>query len=134
MTYAEELDALMAGTLTAAGFGHGNHVGVAFEALKKFDFFKSYEVLAEGLSGVASRAGVPEKFSATVTFAYLSAIAERMAKGTYATGEAFLAANPDLLGRDFLAGLYSPDRLASALARNLPLLPDLPSHRPKARV
>lgn len=82
----------------------------------------AYEKLGMELT---KRAGVPEKSSATVTFAFLSAIAERKANGVFTSAEDFVARNPDLLSRDFLEKLYSPARLANPLARYMPLLPDL---------
>lgn len=134
MNFAAELDALIAGTLDPAGFRHETHIAVAFEALERFDFFKAYAVLSDGLNQAARRAGVPHRFSATVTFAFLSEIAERRAQAAYADAASFVAENPDLASRTFLTSRYSPARLDSQLARTVPLLPDLPSHPGVARV
>ncbi|MGI9395570.1 MAG: hypothetical protein ACR2OY_13050 [Boseongicola sp.] len=78
---------------------------------------------ASGLISLTERAGVPEKFNATITMASMSLIAERAATGEYTDAEAFLSANYDLLSKAFFTRQYDPDRLSSALARSVPLLP-----------
>jgi len=107
-----------------AGFRHVDHVGVAFEALSRHSFFKALQIYADGLMGLVEKAGVPEKFNATVTFAYMSAIAERMASAPAESAADFIAANPALLSGEVLSR-YSPERIKSDLARQVALLPDL---------
>ena len=121
---ARKLDALTDGSLAPEDFSHVDHVMVAFEALRRQDFADAHAQVADGICNLATRAGVPEKFHATITFAYMSAIAERMATAPCADAAKFVAANEDLLDRDFLAARYTPERLASPLARTTPLLPD----------
>ena len=123
MTPSETLAALDAGTLEPASFGHREHVLAAWEALRQDEFFAAAARYASGLRGLAARAGVPEKYSATVTLAFLSLIAERM-QGETGDAEAFLAANTDLMRGDALAARYSPERLAAPNARRIALLPD----------
>jgi hypothetical protein len=67
---------------------------------------------------------VPEKFNATVTFAYMSVIAERMQSAPAESAENFIAANPEILSGNVLSR-YSKARMQSDLARNVALLPDL---------
>ena len=118
------LDALVEGTLAPEEFSHRDHLVVAVQALSRHDFEEAHALVADGIRALTVRAGVPEKFNATITFAFMSAGAERMADYTDFDAERFLAAHPELLERDFLASRYSPERLASPLARRLPLLPD----------
>jgi hypothetical protein len=118
------LDALVDGSLAPEAFTHADHFAVAFEALRRHPFEEAHAVVTDGIRALASRAGVPEKFNATITFAYMSAIAERMARAPGDDLERFLADNADLLDRAFLTARYTPDRLASPLARTTPLLPD----------
>ena len=125
MTFDEKLDALIAGRLEPQEFSHADHLGVAYAALDRLDFFTAYGVLSDGLRALATRAGVPEKFSATITFAFLSEIAERKANGSFGDASAFVVANPDLAEKGFLTRRYSEARLASPLAREIPLMPDL---------
>lgn len=122
--YLEKLLALRDGTLDPESFSHADHVGVAYEAIDRHEVFEAVAIVASGLRGVAERAEVPRKFNATITQAFMSLIAERMASGTYANAEAFIAANPDLQEKTVLSPWYSTDRLTSDLARQVPLLPD----------
>ena len=123
-SYAAKLDRLVAGTLAPEDFKHRDHIGVAYEALARNDFFEAAAQVAAGIRSLAARAGQAEKFNATITWAFLSLIAERM--GTSARGDAadFIARNPDLVDGALLARLYSRPRLSSDLARSVALLPD----------
>ena len=70
---------------------------------------------------------MPGLYHATITTAYLTLVAERMAAGPEAPWEAFAAAHGDLLRwkPSVLDGYYSADRLWSDLARRQFLMPDL---------
>ncbi|MCL6282746.1 hypothetical protein M3P21_04310 [Ruegeria sp. 2012CJ41-6] len=121
--YTAMAQEMAAGTLRPEGFSHRAHLGVAYEILSRHEVFEAMAIYAGGLRALAAAAGVPEKFNATVTFAYLSLIAERMAQASHASSEAFLTQNPDLLGKGLLDGYFSLDALSSPLARRVPLLP-----------
>ncbi len=123
MTYAAKLDALIAGELPADGFSHADHVGVAVAALARFEPFEAFAVVARGLRLLAAGAGVPEKFNATVTLAWLSRIAERIETTGCRDPAAFVADNPGLIEPGWLERRYGSDCLRSSLARTVPLLP-----------
>lgn len=123
MTPAEILAALEAGRLDAAQFTHRDHVLTAWEVLRHEEFFAAAHRYAAAIRRLAEAAGASQKYSATITFAFLSLIAERMAASAD-DAEAFLADNPDLLAPGVLAPFYSADRLASALGRRVALMPD----------
>lgn len=120
--YTTMLAALDAGTLPAEGFTHRDHVGVTVAALKQGDFYDALARIARGLQRLANNAGVPEKFNATVTFAFVSLIAQRM-EGGCDSPEDFLRDNPDLLAGNPLDGLYPEGQADTPLARRVPLLP-----------
>lgn len=122
--YKAMLERLQRGEVDPGGFRHVDHIGVAYEALACHGFFKALQIYADGLMALVEKAGVPEKFNATVTFAYMSAIAERMHRHPSVSAADFIAANPELLSGDVLSR-YSPVRLQSNVARQVPLLPDL---------
>jgi hypothetical protein len=122
--YADKLQALCDGVLDPEDFSHRDHVGIAFAALDRYGFFDGLAMVAEGLRGLARKAGAEDKFNATVTLAFVSLIAERMLAAEYPDAEAFLRDNPDLLRRDLLSRWYSRERLASPVARATALLPD----------
>lgn len=114
---------LISEELTPAGFSHADHIAVAFEALKRYHFFDALQNVANGLQALATRANAPTKFNATVTFACMSLIAERMQLNEYICAEDFLQRNSDLLKPGFLSPYYRHDRLSGALARSVALLP-----------
>ena len=123
MTPTEILGRLDDGSLDPAGFSHRDHVRAAHEALRQDEFFAATARFAAGLRRLTERAGVPEKYSATITFAFMSLIAERMARDPGQDAEAFLAQNPDLLTGGLVARHYAPDRLATPLSRRVALMP-----------
>jgi len=110
-------------TLDAAAFGHREHVQVAWEMLRRYDFLDAVARYANGIRAIANEAGVPDKFNLTITLAFMSLIAERAQVAEYDRFEEFLAANDDLLRRDVLRQWYTDDQLGSELARTLFLLP-----------
>ena len=123
-TYARQLDQLIDDTLDASSFRHINHIGVAFEALKREGFFDAMATIAKDITNAAKRAGAADKFNATITMAYMSEIAERMEAHDYLDADSFIEANPDLTSGAILAR-YSDRRAVSAQARRIGLLPDL---------
>lgn len=123
--YAEMARQLESGTLSPEGFSHRAHVAVAFELLRDREVFDALAAFARGLRMVTETAGVPEKYHATVTFAFVSLIATRMAEQGDCDVETFLDQNPDLLASDVLAAHYPSDVLNADLARRVPVLPKI---------
>ena len=122
--YAELLRAFEARDLDAGAFRHLEHVGVAYEMLRKYDFMEATVRYAENIRTIAAKAGVPGKFNTTITFAFLSLIAERMRTTRHSDYDDFIAQNQDLMSKDLLRKWYSPERLQSDLARTVFLMPD----------
>jgi hypothetical protein len=118
--------AFEARTLDPAAFSHRDHVAVACDMLGCYDFLEAAARYAESLKAPAAKAGVPEKFNATVTLAFLSLIAKRMRTAEHADCDDFIARNPDLLSKDVLEPWYAPERLRSDLARQVFLMPEAP--------
>ena len=106
-----------------AAFRHAEHIHVAFGLLKKYDFLEAATIYANGIRALAAKAGAPRKFNLTITCAFMSLIAERMAAKAYDDPEIFAGDNPDLMSKDALAGLYAPERLHSDIARQVFLMP-----------
>lgn len=123
-TYREKLLKLVGNELDAGDFAHRDHVGVAYEALASHDFAEAVHTVFSGIKALAARAGAPEKANATITWAFMSLIAERMNTTPHTNAEDFLAGNPDLCQGNAIAEWYSPARLRSDLARTVALLPD----------
>ncbi len=122
--YENMLDQLIEGTLDPESFSHRDHVGVAFVALDRFEFFEALYRLADGLRDLATRAGVPEKFNATITFYFMSLIAERRSSAPCGSATDFIEANPDLLESAIIGDVMRGPRMQSDLAKSVPLFPE----------
>ncbi|MEM9173236.1 MAG: hypothetical protein AAGA84_11075 [Pseudomonadota bacterium] len=105
-------------------FHHLKHVYVAFAMLDQYDFVSACAKYAQTIRAMAEGVGVPEKFNATITFAFMSVIAERKAQMPDADLESFLKCNADLMSAGVLSEWYSNERLTCASARTQFLLPD----------
>jgi len=125
MNYSKLCTVFESGGLDASQFTHLDHLGVAFEMLKKYDFLQAAAVYADRIKEMAIEADAPDKFNLTITLAFLSLTAERMHNTQYADFTTFIDNNPDLLSGHLMESLYSKKRLYSAQARQLFLLPNL---------
>lgn len=123
--YGVKLCCLKDGSLQPNDFSHLDHIGVAYEALLKHEFFEAVCIIADGIREMALRTNAPEKFNATITLAFMSLIAERMKTRSYRDVDDFILRNADLADKSVLSSWYSSDRLTSQLARSIPLLPDI---------
>lgn len=123
------LDRFEALEISAPDFHHADHVRVAYAMLDRYDFAGACSRYAQTIKSMAEAVGVPEKYNATITFAFMSVIAERKATSDSRDPESFMAANPDLLSKDILLNWYSGDRLTSSLARSQFLLPETSQER-----
>ncbi|MEP4035304.1 hypothetical protein [Pseudophaeobacter sp.] len=121
--YAVMAQELSAGTLGPVGFSHRAHLGVAYEMITRHEVFEAMAIYARGLRALTEAAGVPEKYNATVTLAFLSLTAERAAAKDYESTLQFLTENDDLLSSNVMAHYFSPALMRSDLARRVPLLP-----------
>ncbi len=110
-------------SIEASTFHHAQHVRVAYDLLQTQDFIDAAATYAKGLRVIATAAGVPEKFNVTITYAFMSLIAERCATLVNGGFDRFIADNPDLMSKSALSGWYADDRLHSELARSVFLLP-----------
>ncbi len=120
------LRAFLAGEIDSRGFHHADHVRAGFELLRHHSFPDAAAQYCAALKALCARAGNPEAYHETMTLAFLSLLAERSASYTHGDFAGFAAANPDLLDKSVLARWYSPERLASPLARRTFLLPEAP--------
>ena len=106
-----------------ADFGHMDHLKVAFVMLEQYEFLDSCNRYAKTIKAMAESVGALKKFNTTITFAFMSIIAERKL-GFAGSFEEFLNAYPELLDKNLLSNLYSQERLHSDQARQNFLLPD----------
>lgn len=110
--------------ISAPDFHHMDHIKVAYSMLEKYDFIDALVRYASTIRAMAESVGVPEKYNVTITFAFMSLVAERMVNSNFDNVDAFLASNQDLFDKNIVTARYSPERLTSVIARNQFLLPD----------
>ena len=116
-------EAFLARKMDGVAFGHRDHLRVAFDLLRRHDFIDATTLYAKGIRSIAASAGVPEKFNTTMTYAFMSLIAERLLDAPTDSFDAFLARNPDLMESDLLYQWYYQYLLRSDKARRIFLLP-----------
>jgi flavin reductase (DIM6/NTAB) family NADH-FMN oxidoreductase RutF len=109
----ELIDAFETGRIEGADFPHERHVRVAWELARRYPQDDAFARLVVGIRGIASRAGNPGAYHATITRAWFELIAAADS----------LDRHPELLDKTLLRRYYSADRLAAG--RDRWLEPDL---------
>lgn len=122
MTYSDLTRSFEAHEIDNTTFHHDQHIIVAFELFTKYDFIDATAIYAKGIRTLATNAGAPQKFNATITYAFMSLIAERMEQSERASFEDFKSRNPDLLSKNALEKWYSPEQLNTDAARKIFLM------------
>jgi hypothetical protein len=121
-----ELARFLRGEIDPAQFPHREHVRVAFEMLRRLDFAETVWQFSRTLRAMATKAGRPQAFNQTITIAFLALIAERMESGQPGDFSAFEREHVELFDKNALARWYPAERLATAAARRIFLLPQPP--------
>jgi hypothetical protein len=111
------------GLLDPAGFGHAEHLRVAFEMTGRYGFDEALSRYIAGLRRLSARAGQPDKCHLTITVAFLALVSERRALAPDRSWSQFAQANGDLFERRVLERWYPPQVLASDIARRTFVLP-----------
>jgi hypothetical protein len=112
---------------TLESFHHADHVRVAFVYLSRHPALQALERFSDGLKRFAAAHGKQGLYHATITWAYVLLIQERMARaGRVQSWEEFAGGNPDLLQwrGGILERYYTGELLASDLARAVFVFPD----------
>jgi hypothetical protein len=108
-----------------AGFGHRQHVELAWRYLARHDPDQAADSVAAAILQVAEAHGQPAKFHQTITRSWVRCVAVHRERWPAASFEEFLARNPQLLDGGLLGHFYSPGVLASGQARSEWVAPDL---------
>jgi hypothetical protein len=114
------------GSLPAAELGHREHVRLAWIYLRGAAFEEAALRFCTNLRRFAASHGKADRYHATMTWAYLALVNERMHAGPPAADfDGFAAKNADLLDheRGALSACYDKATLASPIARSVFLLP-----------
>jgi hypothetical protein len=107
------LDDFEAGRINGSEFPHERHLRVAWGLSRRYTRDEAFARLAQGIRGIAARAGVPGKYHETMTRAWFELAAQAES----------LDAHPELLDRSLLSRYYSAERLEAG--RHEWLEPDL---------
>jgi len=125
------IKAFEAGRVDNGAFHHPDHVRLAWTYLRELSFPAGAQRFTEALQRFAAANGKPQLYHATITWAYLVTIHDRMnfpsaSRAPEDGWEAFAAANPDLLmwKPSIIEGLYRPETIASEHAKRVFVLPD----------
>jgi hypothetical protein len=114
-------------TAGAERFGHREHVRLTWLAVRRLGTAEAIELISDGIRQTARYAGVPQKYNATVSRAWVELTAYHMAEAPSETFDELLRRNPGLLDKRLLTRFYSSRLLASPAARTGWVEPDLKS-------
>jgi hypothetical protein len=112
-------------TVDPRGFGHREHLYVAWCYLQELPLEQALARYVDRLRNLTVALGVPQKYHATITWTYLVALHDAMAEHPGLDFDALLAANPALLDHraGVLAAHYTREELDSPRARDRFVLP-----------
>jgi hypothetical protein len=124
MTDAQFVAAFEDCSLADDCFHHRDHIRLAWIFLRDMPILDALSRYSAGLRRFAASRGVPDRYHATITFAFLLLIQERRRKGE--TWPEFETANSDLFSWNpsILSTYYRAETLASNAARQSFVLPD----------
>jgi hypothetical protein len=118
------LAALEATTLPPAQFDHRGHLRAAFLYLRRHDFPGACVAMKASIRAYARALGAHGLYHETMTVAYLSLVAERLAgEGPEIGFERFLARYPELASRAYFERYYPRGTLDTDEARTTFVLP-----------
>jgi hypothetical protein len=106
------------------GFGHRQHVELAWRYLGAHDAATATDVMAAAIRQVAAAHGAQGKYHETITRAWAHCVAVHSQRWPATTFTEFAARNPQLLNSGLLGHFYSPQLLASPAARATWVTPD----------
>ena len=115
------------GTLPAESFHHADHVRMAFLYVRKYPAIEALQRFSAALAAFAASHGKAERYSETVTWAYLLLIRERLARADRRPSwNEFAAANRDLLDwkESVLNQYYRKETIESNFAKRVFVFPD----------
>jgi len=106
-------------------FHHRDHVKMAWSYLRELGFADGARRFTAAIQRFAAANGKPNLYHATITWAYLVVINERMQRDA-SEWETFAGANEDLFAwkPSLIDAWYRPETLASDYARRVFIFPD----------
>lgn len=111
---------------TSPRFGHREHIYLTWLAVREHGAEEAIGLVSAGIAAVTRAEGVPGKYHATITRAWVELVAHHAGGTRPATSfKAFAEANPLLLDKQLLKTFYRTDTLARDEARANWVEPDL---------
>jgi hypothetical protein len=109
---------------TRGGFGHREHLELAWNYLRFYPSDEAGEVMVAAIRHVARLHGAEGKYHETMTRAWLHLVAVHVKRWGADSFEVFLARNPDLLDVRLIEHFYSREVILSEPARAAWTAPD----------
>ena len=117
---------LMAEVMASAGrFGHREHVHLTWLAVRQCGVPAAIGLVSDGIQRTARYAGVPQKYHATVSRAWMELVGHHALESGESDFTAFAGRHPALLDKRLLTRFYRPATLAAPPAKNGWVEPDL---------
>jgi hypothetical protein len=110
---------------THGGFGHREHLELAWSYLRRYPIDEAAEVMVAAIRHVARLHGAEDKYHETMTRAWLHFVAVHLQRWGADSFEEFLERNPDLLDSKLIQHFYSRELILSEPARASWTAPDL---------
>lgn len=120
-----DLDVLRRIIESRGGFGHPQHIELAWSYLDRYDVEAAQEAVAAAIRHVAELHGAADKYHQTITRAWVHLVAVHRARTDASSFDEFISGNAGLLDRHLLTRHYSRERIGSREARAAWLEPDL---------
>ena len=118
-------DALMAQVLAVADrFGHRQHVHLTWLAVREHGTSAAITLISDGIRRTAQYAGAPQKYHTTISEAWVRIVASHATHDSD-DFDTFAQRYPALLDKRLLARHYRSSTLASSVARQCWVEPDL---------
>lgn len=110
---------------TAERFGHRQHVHLTWLAVRGHGTDTAVDLISDGIQRTARYAGVPQKYNATVSRAWVELVGHHVGQSDTADFDAFVDQHPALLDKKLLTRFYRSSTLADTRARTGWVEPDL---------
>ncbi len=107
------------------GFGHREHLELAWSYLRLYSVDESAEAMVAAIRHVARLHGAPDKYHETITRAWLHLVAVHDQRWSADSFETFIQRNPALLDSKLIQHFYTRELIFSEPARAMWTAPDL---------
>ncbi len=107
------------------GFGHREHLELAWSYLRRYPTDEAAEVMAAAIRRIARQHEAEDKYHETITRTWVHFVAVHIQRWGAESFEEFIERNPDLLDRKLIEHFYSRELILTESARAAWVVPDL---------